>query len=209
MAPKLGGVVVEMGFLTRHPGEGGGDVDGLAEARVVGQVEEDEGGREGIGRHAADGDARPGAVGLLEVGQIGNGGLDGGAGSGVEEQGAEAEGGEQRLAPAAIGFLGGENGAEVLTGDGSGGLVKFGEADNGQGGGGDSGASVEACDGGGFGPCGDELVEQALILSSIPAFFDLSYGHHVGTNQVSVRNNYALTDAVCQGYFMGRLAAEH
>jgi hypothetical protein len=74
----------------------------LGEGGVVGELEEDEGGGVGVAGESADGLVWPGAVGLLEVGEVCDGAVDGDAGASVEEEGPKADGRGDRVAPAAV-----------------------------------------------------------------------------------------------------------
>jgi len=108
--PKPPGFSI-FGFVLHKPVEGVIEADGLGKGGGVGELKEDESRRECVAGEAADGFVRPGAIGLLEVGQVMEGALDSEAGAAVEEQGPKADGGGDRVAPAAVSLLEGKDGS--------------------------------------------------------------------------------------------------
>ena len=90
---------------------------GFAERGVVAELVEHERRRVPVGGHAAEGDGGPDAFGLLQVGEVVQAPLDGEAVAAGAEQGAEAQGGGHDVAPAAVGFLAGDDGADSLAAD--------------------------------------------------------------------------------------------
>lgn len=156
------------------------EADDGAEIGGIGEVEEDEGGDEGVGGGSADGDGGPEAGGLLEVGEVAHGPIDGGTLAGVELEGAEAEGGGEGIAPATIGFLGGEEGVDQLLVDGVMGLGELVEADEGEGGGREGSGELDGEAVGGFRPGDEELAGEAVILAGGPITIDLANCLHGG-----------------------------
>jgi hypothetical protein len=102
------------------------------------------------------------------------------AGSAIEEEGFEADGGGDRVAPAAVGLLRAEDGVNELLGEGVVGLVELVEADEGEcgGRGGLGEFGLEAW--GAFGPGDQQLAGEAVVLAGGPETLDLSYGLHGG-----------------------------
>lgn len=176
--PEALGIGVEGGFVVRQGGDGVVEADGLAEGLLVAEDEEDVGGDEEIVVGAADGDGGPEARVFLKVGEVLEATLDGGAMAAVEEEGAEAEGGEEGVAPAAITLLGGENGADEAGVEGIVGLGELVEADERERGDGDGPGQVVDQAQGELGAGGEEFVGQTGVLAGIPESVDEAEGLH-------------------------------
>src|SRR5258705_5133606 len=102
---------------------------GLGEFGIVSKVKKDGGGGEGIASESAEGDAWPGAILLLQFGEVAEGVVDGQAVAVAAGEGADAEGGGQGVGPAAVGLLGRQKGADHAGGEGRVGLAEFIETD--------------------------------------------------------------------------------
>jgi len=154
-----------MGFEPCHCGLG---IDPFAKQFIVSQLQQDEGGYQRIGGHSADGDFGPDSTGLLEIGEVDQPALDGISAAVLQGEGANAKRGDGDIAPAAIGFLEGdqaldEPGAEVGMG-----LVEFIKADEGQRGGRCGMGLMQLRQGGGFDAGADQIPKNLLIFSSVP-----------------------------------------
>ena len=176
--PEAVGFGVEVGFVLRQPLDGIVEADGSAEIGLVGELEEDEGGDEGVFGGSADGDRRPCALVLLECCKIGDAAIDGGALAMVAHEGAETEGGDHEIAPAAVRFLGGDEGADEFLGQGVEALVQLVEADEGHGGCGDGVSELGHQAWGELEAGVKQLAGETVVLPGIPESVDLSDGLH-------------------------------
>ena len=177
--PEFAGLGVELANVLIEPVHRIVEGDRIAEAGFVAEVVEHDGGGEGVGGHAAEGDAGPDADVFLQVGQIAEAGLDRFAAAAAAQEGAEAEGGEDRIAPAAIGILRGEEGDHERVIDRGTGLAELIKADHRHCGRWD-GVSLAEQQGKQISirPAGDEIAEQGLIPPGVPESLDLFHGLH-------------------------------
>ncbi len=165
-----------------EPGRGGVDATGGGKTMIGRELEKDKGGGEGVGREAADGLARPGAIGLLEGGEVADAAIDGRAVAVRAHEGADAQSGSQRIAPAAVGLLGSEDGVEGGSTERRMGLAEFIEADDSDGAGGDwlCGESEEEAVGG-FGSHLKAKAEDAAMLVVVEQTLELTKREHTAS----------------------------
>ena len=176
--PEAAAFRVKGGFVLRQPVDGVIQANGGAEEFLVGEVEEDEGGDVGVFGGAADGEGGPGAAGLLKIGDIGEAAVDGNALPARAHEGPEAKGGDDRIAPAAVGFLGGEDRADEFLVEGVSALRQFVEADEAEGGDGYALRKLTNQTQGELRPGGKKLPGEAVILAGVPETINLADGLH-------------------------------
>src|SRR5205814_6163217 len=117
---------------------------------------------------------------FLQVGEVGDAAVDSEAQATIAQKGAEAEGGDERVAPAAITFLGGENVADELLVDGVVGLAQLVEADEREGASGDGAREVCGKAIGKFGAGVEQFAGEAIVLACTPETLDLAGCLHLG-----------------------------